>query len=53
MRGPVSETNMTLFEMAAACGFNSKSSFAKTFARRFGHPPSRAHHRRRAAGERT
>jgi len=50
-RGLVTETNMTLFEIAAACGFNSKSYFAKTFARRFGHPPSRVHHRRRASGE--
>lgn len=51
-RSLITETDMSLFEIAAACGFNSKSYFAKVFARRFGKPPSRVHHRRRDARDR-
>ncbi|WP_347309878.1 GlxA family transcriptional regulator [Defluviimonas sp. SAOS-178_SWC] len=46
-RSLITETNLTLFEIAAASGFNSKSYFAKAYSRRFGSPPSRVHHHRR------
>lgn len=34
-------TEMSLAEVAVACGFGSKSHFSKAFAKRFGVPPSR------------
>lgn len=46
-RSLITETDMTLFEIAAASGFNCKSHFSKAFARRFGSPPSKVHHHRR------
>ena len=49
-RSLITDTDLTLFEIAAACGFNTKSHFSKVFTRRFGSPPSRVHHRRRAKG---
>lgn len=39
-RSLLAETEMTLFEIAAACGFETKSYFAKAFKQRFGCPPS-------------
>ncbi len=51
-RSLITETDMTLFDIAAACGFNTKSHFSKVFTRRFGMPPSRVHHqRKRIAGD--
>ena len=38
-------TNLTLSEIAAACGFESRSHFSKSFRKRFGIPPSRQHRR--------
>ncbi|PQV57904.1 transcriptional regulator GlxA family with amidase domain [Defluviimonas denitrificans] len=46
-RSLIAETDMTLFEVAAATGFNTKSHFSKVFLRRFGSPPSKVHHHRR------
>ena len=48
-RSLITETDLTLFEIAAASGFNSKSHFAKVFTKRFGVTPSRMNHRRRGA----
>ncbi|MCU9848987.1 GlxA family transcriptional regulator [Defluviimonas sp. WL0024] len=40
-RSLLTDTDMTLFEIAAACGFESKAYFAKAFKQRFGCPPSK------------
>lgn len=40
-RSLLAETEMSLFEVAAACGFDKKAYFAKAFKSRFGCPPSR------------
>ncbi len=45
-RSLITQTDMSLFEIAAACGFTTKSHFSKVFTKRFGSPPSRVHHRR-------
>ena len=42
-RNLLATTDMSLHEVAAACGFESKSHFSKSFAKRFGVPPSRLH----------
>lgn len=46
-RSLITETDMTLFEIAAASGFNTKAHFSKAFTKRFGCPPSRVNHHRR------
>jgi transcriptional regulator GlxA family with amidase domain len=46
-RSLITETDLTLFEIAAASGFNTKAYFSKAFAKRFECPPSRVHHHRR------
>ncbi|PKP73700.1 MAG: GlxA family transcriptional regulator [Alphaproteobacteria bacterium HGW-Alphaproteobacteria-6] len=48
-RNLLTETDLSLFDIAAACGFNCKSYFAKAFKRRFGRPPSRFNDRHQAA----
>ena len=40
-RGLVTQTEMMLSEVAAACGFNSQVHFSRSYRQRFGLPPSR------------
>lgn len=40
-RSLLADTEMSLFEISAACGFESKSYFARAFKQRFGCPPSK------------
>jgi len=40
-RGLVTQTDMALVDVAAACGFASAAQFARTYKGRFGLPPSR------------
>lgn len=40
-RNLLSTTNMTLMEVATACGYTSVSHFSKSFRARFGTPPTR------------
>lgn len=48
-RSLIAETDLTLFEISAASGFNSKAHFSKAFGCRFGVAPSKvSHHRRRS-----
>lgn len=42
-RALLSGTGLSLSEISAACGFQTKSQFSKAFAKRFGVPPSRIH----------
>ncbi|THD82336.1 GlxA family transcriptional regulator [Aliigemmobacter aestuarii] len=42
-RNLLASTDLSLAEVAAACGFSSTSHFSKSFVRRFGTPPSRVH----------
>lgn len=42
-RNLLASTDLSLAEVAAACGFDSKSHFSKSFSRRFGVAPSRLH----------
>ncbi|MCU0816195.1 MAG: GlxA family transcriptional regulator [Cypionkella sp.] len=44
-RNLLASTDMSLSEVAAACGFETKSYFAKCFSKRYGVPPSRVHAR--------
>ena len=44
-RSLLAETEMSLFEIAAACGFESKGYFSRSFKQRFGFPPSRLSYR--------
>jgi transcriptional regulator GlxA family with amidase domain len=41
-RDLLSDTTMSILEVALATGFNSRSSFSKAFRKRFGHSPARA-----------
>ncbi|MWP36971.1 transcriptional regulator, AraC family with amidase-like domain [[Luteovulum] sphaeroides subsp. megalophilum] len=47
-RNLLSTTDMTLLEVATACGFNSVSHFSKCFKARFGTVPTRFSHRSRS-----
>ncbi|MFN4203464.1 MAG: GlxA family transcriptional regulator [Tabrizicola sp.] len=40
-RDLLSDTTLSILEIALATGFNSRSSFSKAFRRRFGHSPAR------------
>ena len=40
-RGLVTQTEMKLSEVSAACGFNSQVHFSRSYRQRFGLPPSR------------
>lgn len=42
-RNLLASTDLSLAEIAVACGFESKSHFSKSFAKRFGMPPSKMH----------
>lgn len=44
-RSLLADTELSLFEIAAACGFESKAYFSRAFCKRFGEPPSRYHAR--------
>lgn len=44
-RNLLASTDLSLSEVAAACGFESRSHFSKSFAKRYGAPPSRMHER--------
>ena len=46
-RSLLADTEMSLFEISAACGFDSKSYFARAFKQRFGCPPSKFNYHRR------
>jgi AraC-like DNA-binding protein len=46
----LSETDDSILEIAAACGFESPSAFAKAFRLAMGEPPSAYRNRVRAAG---
>lgn len=37
----LAETELSVFDVAIACGFNSRNLFTRHFKARFGHPPSR------------
>lgn len=44
-RNLLASTDLSLSEVAVACGFETKSYFSKCFSRRYGVPPSRIHAR--------
>lgn len=44
-RALLAETNLSLPEIAAACGFETQGHFARAFRQRFGCPPSRVAYR--------